>query len=300
MADRSTVKWQKVTAVVVTHNRPEDLKRCVSALLHQTYPLCNIIVFDNAGAQPVRDVLPADPKLHVERSEANRGGAGGFAAGLELALKQDVDWVFLLDDDAVAQPDALEQLLLAEPDCQDCGVLLCGVNEFSEIAVRHRRRFDRLSGFEWSISRSSYWRKVIQVDTGSFVGFLVRAKIARNIPLPNADYFLAFDDTEYSLSIRQTGASLWLVPGSRIDHLRSSDSRLRQGPFGWKHFLNVRNHMVVKMRYAKIKPFALTLSIVYGLAVWLRSGGLQRPSSLKLLFRALGDGLACRLGPPRW
>lgn len=287
-----------VAAVVVTYNRPYDLKACIAALQAQTFPLQSIIVLDNGGPVPAADILAKHPRLNIIRSEKNLGGAGGFAAGLQAALKQNVDWVWLLDDDAISDFDALEQLLLTGSGCKDCGALLSAVYEFSEIALRHRRHFESYTGLEWSISRKSYDRRLIQVDTGSFVGFLVRAEVARSMPGPNEDYFLAFDDTEYSLRVRDRGHALYLVPSSRINHLRSSDSRLRQGPFGGKHFLNVRNHMFVKMRYARIKPVACFLASLYGFSIWLRSGGWKKPSSLRLLIQALSDGFLGHLGPP--
>ena len=298
MIEEIRTQSQRISAVVVTYNRPHDLEACVNALRNQTYPLSSIIVIDNAGPVPARAFLPSDPKVQVVRSEVNLGGAGGFAAGLEIALTQGVDRVWLMDDDAIAHPDALEMLLLAEPDCKDSGVMLSAVYEFGKVAVRHRRKFDSLTGIEWPIPKAQYSRSRIKVDTGSFVGFLVRSEIARSIPRPNADYFLAFDDTEYSLRIAQAGHSLWLVPASRIEHLRSSDSRLRQGPFGGKHFLNVRNHMYVKLGYSRLKVFAFILASIYGFSIWVRSGGLIRPSSIRLLIRALSDGLHGRLGPP--
>lgn len=285
----------RIAVVVVTYNRPVELRLVVEGLLAQTRPVDHVIIYDNAGPTPAKEILAEwVGKLDIIHSKVNLGGAGGFARGLSHALEMEADWVWLLDDDAIPQPDALERLLEAIRSLPaSAGVVGSAVKEYGEVAIRHRRHFNRWTGWEGPLAQSDYRKMFVEMDTCSFVGFLVRAEAAREIPLPTESFFLAYDDTDYSLRLQDAGWHLWLVPSSVVVHLRSPESRLRRGPFGNKHYFNIRNRLIVKRRYARCSFLATLDGLAYGVLVWLRAGGGDHGN---LLFKALLDGLAGRLG----
>ena len=51
--------------------------------------------------------------MHLAELGANYGGAGGFAYGMAQALAHGADLIWLMDDDTVPEPGALEALLQA-------------------------------------------------------------------------------------------------------------------------------------------------------------------------------------------
>lgn len=291
---------RRVAAVVVTYDRLEDLKDCVSALYDQSVPLERILVIDNAGPHDLEALLEADPRLEIVRLPINTGGAGGFSRGVREALTLSCDWIWLLDDDAIPCRGALEALLEAAEamDSTPRPVLFSAVQEFGRLALRHRRFFDSWTGLEWPLRASAYRRPWAAIDTGSFVGCLLPREAAEAIPPPSADFFLAFDDTDYSLRLKAEGIPRVLVPGSLIDHRRTAGSRLREGPFSRKHFLNIRNHLAVKQRHGRRLGLGLLLGLVYGVLVFLRSDGLKTPRQGRWLLRALHEGATQCLGPP--
>ena len=289
----------RVAAVVVTYNRPTELNMVVAALCGQSYPPEVIIVFDNGGPLAATDVLKdCSEAVIVIRSAENLGGAGGFAGGLRHALDMGVDWIWLMDDDAVPAPEALSVLLAALPELPGrTGALCSAVKEHGALALQHRRRFNRWIGRERPIRLTMYGESVVEIDTGSFVGFLVLAQAVRDVGLPSVDFFLAYDDTDFSLRLQDAGWRLWLVPGSMIEHLRSKGVRLRDSDFGAKHYFNSRNRIFVKRRYAKLSCIATLGGIGVACLLWLLARGFLRPTSLSLLMRAVTDGVYCRLGP---
>jgi rhamnopyranosyl-N-acetylglucosaminyl-diphospho-decaprenol beta-1,3/1,4-galactofuranosyltransferase len=289
----------RVAAVVVTYNRPVELRLVVEALLTQSHPPDAVIVFDNGGpvaaAETLEDWAGA---VDIIRGGENLGGAGGFAAGLRHALDAGADWVWLMDDDAVPRADALAALLAGWSDLPERAGALCStVHEFGVPATRHRRRFGRWIGRERPAGPVPYGEGRVEIDTGSFVGFLVSARAVREVGLPEAGFFLAYDDTEYSLRLKRAGWRLWWVPDSIVEHLRSPGARLRTGPFGSKHYFNIRNRLVVQRRYTRFPAVALVGGIGVGVVLWLMARGWAEPGSLKVLVRAMADGLQGRLGP---
>lgn len=290
----------RVVAVVVTYNRPKELLLVVNALQEQSRAPDNILIIDNASAIPASTTLSEYSGIDVIRSEVNTGGSGGFAAGVEAAMVLSADWIWLLDDDAVPRIDALRLLLSGSVLLQNrVGALCSAVYEYGELAPMHRRSFTKLIAWERAISKKKYREEPVQIDTGSFVGFLLNAHVVRLVGLPNTNFFMAYDDTEYSLRLINAGYTNWLIPASKIDHLRQSGTRLRYSPFGHKHYYNVRNRLAVAVQHSKWKMAAACLAIISGFAIWLGCGGLKHPGTVRLLFQAFKDGLENRLGKLR-
>ncbi|WOD14033.1 glycosyltransferase [Paraburkholderia kirstenboschensis] len=287
----------KVTAVVVTRNRPNLLGRVLNALFAQSRPPDEIIVFDNASDQATQDMLMERRGLTVLRSEYNVGGAGGFAQALQTAVARGADWVWLLDDDAVPLTHALQRLLAARPHLpDDTGALCSTVEEFDAIALQHRRYFDPLFGRERTVAAAAYSERAVGIDTGSFVGFLVSAHAVGVAGLPRSDYFIAYDDTEYSLRLKASGFTLWLVPASRIKHLRQAESRMRHHAFGVRHYYNVRNRIAVATMYSRWRLLAAVRASLIGVALWAISSHPWQLRSMAMMCRAVADGNRGKLG----
>ena len=105
-----------VTAVVVTYNRLPLLRRCLAALQGQTAQGLRVLVVDNASADGTAEYLKtlAMSGLVCRILTENLGGAGGFAYGMQAAAKLGCKAVWLMDDDTLPEPQALEALLAAD------------------------------------------------------------------------------------------------------------------------------------------------------------------------------------------
>lgn len=137
---------QKICAVVVTFNRYALLLECLEALLAQSRPLDGIYIVDNCSQDetpkyllekgyltrlPSTDIKIPDEfttdiikhtnihqenqtynlHLHYVRMPDNRGGAGGFAYGMQRAFEIGYDALWLLDDDGLPESSTLARLL---------------------------------------------------------------------------------------------------------------------------------------------------------------------------------------------
>lgn len=286
----------KVVAVVVTRNRPQLLKSALDALRLQTLDLHGIVAVDNASDGDTVALLRREPGLTLVRLEHNMGGSGGFAAGIERALRMRPDWVWLFDDDAVPQPTALERLLRAprgiDYGAPDLAVLCPAVEEGGRLALMHRRHFNPRTLQERVVPQRHYRCHALEIDVGSFVGFLARATAIRRVGLPDARYFLAYDDTEFSLRLQRAGYRLWLLPASRVEHRRRLDTRLRHGPFGPKHYYNLRNRLIVYRKFGDRVPAWRWLGPVAQGLLLLLAAGRGRPAALGWWCKAMWDGRA--------
>jgi GT2 family glycosyltransferase len=295
---------ETVTAVVVAYNRQALLSDALDALAAQTHPLARIIVIDNASTDESAAVARAHPAHpEVVTLSRNTGGAGGFAAGLALALAADgpaagpAGFVWLMDDDTIPAPTALEALLRAGSGWADAHnghspAVLSSRAVWTDgrthpMNTPRRRPFARVADV-----RAAARVHALPIRSASFVSLLVAADAARAEGLPIADYFLWNDDFEYSARLLRTRVGLW-APDSVVEHRTAYFGATDQDP-GERFRFEVRN----KLWLFRASPaLAGRDRLLYGastLARWLRT--FAGSSDRGLLRRAFAAGLREGIG----
>ena len=114
---------KKVFVIVVTYNGMQCIDNCLSSLIGSTISL-HIIVIDNASSDTTCALIK-NKYVDVELIEAgsNLGFGKANNIGLQMALKKNADYVFLLNQDAWVEPDSVEQLLKIAEQNKDYGII---------------------------------------------------------------------------------------------------------------------------------------------------------------------------------
>src|SRR5947208_10751799 len=207
---------ERVAVVVVTYNRASLLGRTLDGLAAQTHEPDAVIVVDNASEDNTREVLEAHRGLRLQRIhlDSNTGGAGGFRAGVETAYEQGFDRVWLMDDDVVPAPDCLA-VLMAQDDA-----FVTAVREDTHGQLVEKAATDFDLSRPWSIRPK---RRSVETDFDdrrqmparvelhnvAFEGPLFRREVVNAIGLPDASYFIFYDDVDFALRARRAGFRIW-------------------------------------------------------------------------------------------
>lgn len=304
---------QRLVAIVVTYNRLEQLKRTLARLLDsQAHHLAQVVVVDNASDDGTAAWLTTqdDPRLICHRLQVNTGGAGGFAAGMELALTQtSPDWVLLMDDDARPEPDALEVfhgMDLTGWDAFSAAVYhpkghICDINRPSLNPFWRPRRFLRtVAGVFTGRARDGFHltadvyrdQRLHEIDISSFVGFFVSRESIERVGYPDAALFVYGDDVLYCLRMRELGERIAFAPMLRFEHdfssLKGPVQRFR--PL-WKAYYNHRNLLLVYRRAAGVFFWPALALILPKWWMKARFYGAETPAFRRLLRAAIRDGL---------
>ena len=261
-AQSSSAK-ERVTAVVVTYNRKALLRQCLDALQAQTHVLDQIIVVDNASTDGtpamVRDVYP---EVKLMELEENRGGAGGFHTGMKRATEQEVDWIWVMDDDAEPESDALEKLFHPGVHREEETAALASmrVNPDGSIQTGSAGWYDPFS-MKYDLT-SIDGPPCEQIGYATFVGLMIRARAVKAIGLPEQGYFIRADDNEYVLRLSREG-QVYLVRDSRVVHHDASASKktpktlmgrmVNERPIRsyWRKYYGLRNKLLIVRAHAQ-------------------------------------------------
>ncbi len=103
-------RTERVTIFVPTYNRAQWLPQAIESALSQTYADFVLLVSDNCSTDDTSDVVASydDPRLVYVRHEEHLGLNEHFNRCYETA---ETEYMFLIPDDDVMEPDALEQTI---------------------------------------------------------------------------------------------------------------------------------------------------------------------------------------------
>ncbi|MDD7962151.1 glycosyltransferase family 2 protein [Microbacterium thalli] len=194
-----------VAAVVVTFNRREKLKTVLRSIEAQTLAPSQLIVIDNAstdGTSEYLDEREFSLPFEVVHLPSNTGGAGGFAEGMVRGYAAGADHVWIMDDDCYPEPEALEKLV----DGFDGAVrelggdvpFACSVVEFTDGTICEMN--NPVPTWDWGRLLVKGQQNVM-VTACSFVSVLIPRWAIAEYGLPYRDYFIWFDDREYTLRL---------------------------------------------------------------------------------------------------
>jgi rhamnopyranosyl-N-acetylglucosaminyl-diphospho-decaprenol beta-1,3/1,4-galactofuranosyltransferase len=263
---------ESVAVVVVTYNRASLLGRTLDGLAAQTHEPDAVIVVDNASEDNTREVLVAHRGLRLQRIhlDRNTGGAGGFRAGVEAAYEQGFDRLWLMDDDVVPAPDCLA-VLMAQDDAfvtavrEDTRGRLVekAATDFDLTRARSIRPKRRSVESDFGDRRAMPAR--VELHNVAFEGPLFRREVVDAIGLPDASYFIFYDDVDFSLRARRAGYRIWAIRDAVL--VRQLDFSQQHDLAGWKGFYMYRNLFAVHFRYGesplvRAKPWLVAAVVV--------------------------------------
>ena len=280
----------RITAVVVTYNRRDLLLEALAATAAQRRAPDAVIVVDNASTDDSAAAVRAKfPAVELAELPHNTGGAGGFAAGMALALDGGADLVWLMDDDTVPEPGALAALLEARASHPGPPPALVASRVVWTDGRPHPMNTPRPKPFATRAERAAAAAAGCQpIRSASFVSVLVDAAQTRRRGLPQADYFLWNDDFEFTTRLLRGHAGL-LCPASVVVHKTKTFGSTDADP-GPRFFYEVRNKIWMLRSRAPLAPGE---RILYGgstLRRWART--IARSRDRGVLGRSLVKGIA--------
>jgi len=291
---------ESVAVVIVTFNRADLLARMLDGLTAQTRPPDAVYVVDNASTDHTRTVLQRhDLPLRVTHLEDNLGGAGGFHLGVKKAYEAGHDRIWLMDDDVVPAPECLAVLMDQDEPC------LAAVREDvagrlvekaavhfdlrNPLAIRPKR-----ATVDATYADRSAMPERVGLENVAFEGFMFRREVVDAIGLPDASFFIFYDDVDFAVRARRAGFRIWGIRDAVL--VRQLDFDQQHDMAGWKGFYMFRNLFVVHFRYGenalvRLKPYVIAAAVVASSPI---RGGRAEAGNV---IRAIGSARTMRRVP---
>jgi GT2 family glycosyltransferase len=277
-----------VAAIIPTFNRKDKLCRFLNLIFEQTYPNLQVIVVDSSSTDGTTNLVRSRfPQVNLVKVSNQEYWTGATNAGVQLALNQQVNFIFTINDDAVIQPNHIAQLVeLTEQ--KKLSILGSRINYLTPV--------DKV----WSLGTYSDWgterflkiayndidsseipsdilnKDLISVDTLPGNGVLIRADVFKQIGLYNATFCPHYHgDSELIMRANKFGFEAWIAPNIVVFNDFSNDQKR----------LSLRN--IAGLKYAFLNPRSHLFMLPIFYLIWKYCPMLQKLPTLWNLFQRL-------------
>jgi GT2 family glycosyltransferase len=280
----------KVVIVILNWNGLPDTLECLDSIGRLTYPNFEVIVVDNGSRlDDASRIGECTIVGRVLKSPVNLGYAGGSNLGIRSALDMRADYVWLLNNDVVVEPDSLMKLVSAGETHARIGLLSPVIYHYENRAmVLLTGTFVDLELEVYRVLRSLDETEIGQRGQDFALGgtaLLLKRSVVDRIGGFDERFFAYVEDTDFSVSAMTAGFGTALVRGARVYHkygrsLGGRDSPVREYLLTRNMFLFWTKHL--DGRWRRLSYPARYLAWVIERAVDERSQGHEANSSLIL------------------
>ncbi len=213
-----------VIAVILNTNHREDTLECLTSLEQNHYEQKKAILLDNSSIDgSVEAVAASFPDVLIIRLSANLGYAGNNNVGIDAAMKQGADWVLVLNEDTVLDPDCIQEMVSAgeaDPKIGIVGPLVYHRSEPQVIQTAGGRMDRFLRG--WHLAQDEpdrgEYREPIPVEWISGCAIMVRRAVIEQVGGIDARFFYYYEEFEWCLRSREAGWRIVCSPKAKMWH----------------------------------------------------------------------------------
>ena len=256
---------------ITTFNRPDF---CVDQLVAlgnepEILDLLDEVYVIDQGNQKVRDeprfeaaAAELAPKLRVIE-QGNLGGSGGFSRAMdETVAKGDADYVLLLDDDVVTEPEGILRAVAFADLAKQPTIVGGQMFSLYDRSVMHAygETVDRWRWF-WGAApntkhghnfatrslRSTQWlHRRIDVDYNGWWECLIPTRVIKEIGL-SLPMFIKWDDAEFGLRAGEAGYPTVTLPGVAVWHVPWHE---KDDTIDWQAYFHRRNRLIAALLHS--------------------------------------------------
>ncbi len=260
---------KKVYVITLNWNNEEDTIECIKSLKNINYKNYKIVIIDNGSEEKsVSKIKRQYSEMCIINNEKNLGFAGGNNVGIKYAIDNGADYVLLINNDTTVEKDFLDKLVEAGESDKKIGIAGSKILFWSE-----PNRIWFAGGKVNRLKNKGVHMGLDEIDEGQYdeakdVGYLtgccllIKREIVEKIGMLAEDYFLYYEDTDFSLRVKNAGYKCFYVPESKIYHKISRSTKPGSPSYIYYH---VRNGLVLAERNSSF----LNKIIVYFYCVWL-------------------------------
>ncbi|MBE7532906.1 MAG: glycosyltransferase family 2 protein [Chloroflexi bacterium] len=287
-----------VYIIVLTWNNWEDTVVCLQSLQRLTYPIYQVVVVDNGSTDgTVTHIEHAYPEVHLIQNGRNLGFAAAANVGMRYAMMQRASYVLLLNNDAIAPPTLLDELIGYVTTLPDVGM--------ATPPLSYRDASQTL----WFAGSKRHWLTMESVDFGPIgpkrhsqadvchpvdyifgTAMLIPTSVLQRVGLFDEKLYLYYEDMDLSLRIQAAGYKLYYIPMTSVQHGVSGSTRSLSS---MRHYHKARSSVIF---FRKHTGWGRRLVIVpYRLASALRTvtrlGWASEWAAARAYLSGLKDGL---------
>jgi hypothetical protein len=216
----------KVAVILLNWNGKVDTLDCLESLQRVEYAAFEVIVVDNGSQDDSVAVIRARyPSVTVLETGANLGFSAGNNVGIIYALGHGADYILLLNNDTVVDPQLLAVLTQTSQNFPDSGFLGAKIYFFAEprrIWYAGARWFPYKADFEHiggnQIDNGVDWEKTEETAYACGCALFVRREVIESIGMLEPSFFALWEECDWCYRAQRQGFKTLFVPDAKVWH----------------------------------------------------------------------------------
>lgn len=271
---------KKIFVIILQYNNIKDTLICLKSLkkLQITNYKVQITVIDN-GSENIQYYLPAlsSSQVKIILNKKNLGFAAGNNIGIRYALKNDADYILLLNNDTLIDKNLTSELLKTAESDEKIGIVAPKIYfapgfEFHKNHYSKNQRgkviwyaggiIDLLNVYGHHIGvdevDKGQYDKIKETDFASGCCMFVKKKVFEIIGLLDEKYFLYYEDLDFCLRAKKAGFKIIYAPKAIVWHKNAgsaggSGSKIQDFYITRSRFIFAFKHCSWRTRLALLK-----------------------------------------------
>lgn len=215
----------KIWVVIINYRGAQDTIDCIKSIDNQTV-VPSVVVVDNASPDDsfltLQKSLFGRTNITLLRANDNDGFAAGNNIGIKYALKKNAEYILLLNNDTITDPQLIESFLRnTSPDT----AISPRINYYSKKNTIWYAggRIEHLTARAKHIGQNqidTYNNNTSPVPTDFLTGCCIwlPVSVIMNVGFMDEDYFMYIEDVDFSLKLKEHGIKLVFLPEALIWH----------------------------------------------------------------------------------
>jgi GT2 family glycosyltransferase len=261
-----------VYIIVLTWNGKKDTLECLSSLKQLVYPNYRVLVVDNASVDGSTEQVKSQfPDVELIVNKDNFRFAGGNNVGIEYALSKNADYILLLNNDTIVDPNFITELVTTAESDSQIGIVGPKMYYYTD----PKRIWYAGGKIEWwkgwishigirEIDNEQYCQTK-ETDFISGCCVLVKREVVETIGILDTAYYIYGEDVDWCIRAFRAGYRLIFEPRAKIWHKLSVSTG---GHLSWfKNWNKLKSQMKIMAKYAKwYNFFTMPVGIVFNVA----------------------------------
>ncbi len=291
---KNTTRMERpvVSIITVNFNQAAVTADFLDSVRRQFYPHCEVIVVDNGSSEPPARLIQENyPEVRYLETGRNLGFSGGNNVGLRAARG---DYFLLVNNDTELTPDMIHTLLRHFQSDPGIGMVCPLIRYFERPDLIQYAGYTRMNPMtarnrtlgQFEVDRGQYAQPSSTWFAHGAAMFTSR-EVVEKVGFMPEEYFLYYEELDWSASIREAGYRIDLEPRAVVFHKES----LSVGKLSaLKTYYMTRNRILFMRRHATWWSLLIFLAYFAGVVIPVHTTRLlargQR-DHLKAFYRAL-------------
>lgn len=245
---------EKVTVVILNYKVKNQVLKCIHTLADSDYQNFDIVVVDNNSNDGLKEEITKFSDIHYIENKDNLGYTGGNNIGIQWALGNRSDYIFILNPDTEITKNTISELIKIMKQYQ-VGIgaprilfsdkktiwFAGGIFDKHNVIGTHRGLNE--------IDKGQY-NKIEEIDYATGCALMVSSEVFMKIGLFDGKYFMYYEDNDFCQRAKVVGFKILYIPSAVVYHNNAQSTGL--GSLLQDYFIT-RNRMIYASKFLPLR-----------------------------------------------